>query len=326
VTGYTWSGNWVSGGFDTGYSGNDSEAFVVKLSPTGGHLWSSYLGGNSNDSGTGIALATGDVVLTGKTTSTGWIPGSSYRGGDSDGFVAKVADRALVISSVSASGIQIVGNKPGTTPYYTQCQPDEMVWLSAPDPATISGQRYNFLRWTLDGQPAPAGTALTVTMDADHTAVAQYALQTYTLTVQSSPAPGITISGDMPGTTNYTATCDDQQVVNLAAPATATVSGAEYGFLRWSLDGVDQEYGERNLQVLMDANHTAVSQWRLAGDVDGDCRVNVLDLITARNRLLLSPEDPANIDAIRQADVNGDGTVSILDMIFTRNRLGANCP
>ena len=60
VAGETRSSGWVSGGFDTSFGapfgGNDPDAFVVKLSPTGDHLWSTYLGGTFGDSGKGIAL------------------------------------------------------------------------------------------------------------------------------------------------------------------------------------------------------------------------------------------------------------------------------
>ncbi len=38
VTGYTFSADWTSSGFATSFNGN-ADAFVVKLSPNGGHLW-----------------------------------------------------------------------------------------------------------------------------------------------------------------------------------------------------------------------------------------------------------------------------------------------
>ncbi len=55
AAGYTKSSGWTSGGFDTSYhSAND--AFVAKFSPSGGHLWSTYLGASGEDSADGIAL------------------------------------------------------------------------------------------------------------------------------------------------------------------------------------------------------------------------------------------------------------------------------
>ena len=51
VSGMTGSSGWVSGGWDTSLAGY-TDGFVVKLSgTTGGHLWSSYLGGSNYDYG-----------------------------------------------------------------------------------------------------------------------------------------------------------------------------------------------------------------------------------------------------------------------------------
>jgi len=93
VTGQTMSSGWVSGGWDTNHGGG-YDGFLVKLSPSGGHLWSSYLGGGSDDRASGIALdATGSVLVTGYTTTSGWVSGgwdTSY-GGDYDAFVVKLS-------------------------------------------------------------------------------------------------------------------------------------------------------------------------------------------------------------------------------------------
>ncbi len=95
VTGPTQSGGWVSGGFDTTYNGGYDDAFVAKLSPQGSHLWSTYLGGSDWDWGYGIAVnASGNIVVTGETTSSGWVSGgfdTTYNG-DRDAFVARIRD------------------------------------------------------------------------------------------------------------------------------------------------------------------------------------------------------------------------------------------
>jgi len=59
----------------------------------------------------------------------------------------------------------------------------------------------------------------------------------------------------------------------------------------------------------------------LEGDVNGDCIVNILDLIYARNRLGADVESGDN----SKADMNSDGRVNILDLIYIRNRLGNRC-
>jgi len=45
LTGGTWSSGWASGGFDTSCNGA-YDAFVAKLTASGGHAWSTYLGGS----------------------------------------------------------------------------------------------------------------------------------------------------------------------------------------------------------------------------------------------------------------------------------------
>ncbi len=76
VTGLTFSSGWASGGFDTSHNGGTYDAFVAKLSPSGAHLWSTYLGGNDLDQGRGIAAdSAGNVLVTGETLSGGWVSG-----------------------------------------------------------------------------------------------------------------------------------------------------------------------------------------------------------------------------------------------------------
>ncbi len=95
VTGRTHSPGWVSGGFDTSYNGGDNDAFVAVLSPSGAHLWSSYLGGSERDDAKGVAVdADGNALVTGSTSSPGWVSGGfdeSYNGG-TDAFVARITD------------------------------------------------------------------------------------------------------------------------------------------------------------------------------------------------------------------------------------------
>lgn len=92
VAGFTRSTNWVSGGFDNSYNGAE-DAFVVKLSPGGAHLWSSYLGGNSDERAYSLAVdSQGNVAVVGSTSSAGWVSGgfdTSYNGGG-DAFLTKL--------------------------------------------------------------------------------------------------------------------------------------------------------------------------------------------------------------------------------------------
>jgi len=135
-----------------------------------------------------------------------------------------------------------------------------------------------------EGALASSDNPATVLMSGDKTVIAYFTRGV--LTVLSAPTNGAVITGDEPGTTPYTAICTEQQLVNLTA--LATMSGASsrtYHFLYWLVDDVAQTYGQDELQLIMDTDHkaTAVYDWRLPGDVTGDCIVNVLDMIFVRN-------------------------------------------
>jgi VCBS repeat-containing protein len=94
VTGTTDSPDWVSGGYDTTHNGGGGDAFVAELGPSGNHRWSSYLGGTRYDDGTGVAVdGEGNVLVTGETSSEGWVYGGydesfNYWG---NGFLAKLS-------------------------------------------------------------------------------------------------------------------------------------------------------------------------------------------------------------------------------------------
>ena len=109
ITGDTNSTNFpvTAGKFDTSFNG-EYDAFVAKV--TGGCLlsWASYLGGNNNDYGYGIALDNASkCLITGSTDSTNFPrPGgfdTSYNGGG-DVFVAKMTADGNQLSWASYLG------------------------------------------------------------------------------------------------------------------------------------------------------------------------------------------------------------------------------
>ncbi len=107
VTGTTDSSGWISGGADTSHNGGN-DAYVVKLSGSGSHLWSTYLGGNIGDEGHGIAVdASDNVLVTGMTRSSGWISGDNYNGnynGNYDAFVSKLSSSGSHLWSTYLGG------------------------------------------------------------------------------------------------------------------------------------------------------------------------------------------------------------------------------
>ncbi len=98
VAGSTASTNFptLAGAFQASNGGTSgSDAFVLRLTPTGAGNYSSYLGGSGDDAATGVALdALGNAYLAGLTNSTNFpVTGGAYQSsnaGGYDAFVAKV--------------------------------------------------------------------------------------------------------------------------------------------------------------------------------------------------------------------------------------------
>jgi hypothetical protein len=103
VSGDTSSSNFPTtpGSFDTTFNGSFADAFVSKLNPTGSALvYSTYLGGSSDDLGRGVTVDTaGSAYVSGSTRSSNFptTPGSfdtTFNGGmgigSGDGFVTKL--------------------------------------------------------------------------------------------------------------------------------------------------------------------------------------------------------------------------------------------
>jgi hypothetical protein len=85
------------------------DAFVAKLSPASGLVYSTYLGGTGDDIGRGLVLdASGNVCLTGQTTSAGFpTAGSPIQpslAGQNDAFVATLSPAAGLIESTFLGG------------------------------------------------------------------------------------------------------------------------------------------------------------------------------------------------------------------------------
>ncbi|MGD1002562.1 MAG: InlB B-repeat-containing protein [Candidatus Brocadiia bacterium] len=169
---------------------------------------------------------------------------------------------ALTVQSTPPTGLSIgssTGNN-GTTSYTNTVAYGTSVDLQAPatDPAG-----YTFSYWTLNGTPQPAGEKeITPTMPATAmTAVAVYTVNTYTLTVQSTPPTGVVVTSSTAdgGTTNYTVTGVGYGTsVNLAAPATDPTG---YTFSKWTVNGTAQTAGQKSVTFTMTAATTAVAQY-----------------------------------------------------------------
>ena len=169
---------------------------------------------------------------------------------------------ALKVQSAPPTGLSIgssAGNG-GTTPY-TVSNVAYGTGLDLVAPAT-DPLGYTFSCWTLNGTPQVAGAKeIRPTMPATSlTAVAQYTLNTYPLTAQSTPPSGVVITSSTGnnGTTPYTNTVAYGTVVNLVAPATDPTG---YTFQHWTQNGVATVLGTgpKSITFTMHMAMTAVA-------------------------------------------------------------------
>ncbi|MDR4507687.1 MAG: SBBP repeat-containing protein [Candidatus Brocadiaceae bacterium] len=97
VTGYTASSDFpMANAIDGSHNGGYYDSFVTKIHASGVSLLSTYLGGNGEDYGAGIAVdGAGNVYVTGDTASSDFPTVNAidgiYRGGRRDVFVTKIA-------------------------------------------------------------------------------------------------------------------------------------------------------------------------------------------------------------------------------------------
>jgi len=166
----------------------------------------------------------------------------------------------LYINSTPETGVNITvtpddidSKGSGTTNFTRTYDSGTEVTLTAP--AIHNGK--NFQKWLVDNADR-TDRAITVTMDSDHTAQAVYQASTYTLTVQSSPDTGASITvtpndnnDQGSGNTQFFRTYDYGTIANLTAPA----SHNGKNFVKWLIDGVENT--NRTIQVTMKKNHTA---------------------------------------------------------------------
>jgi len=246
----------------------------------------------------------------------------------SDDMTARLwlAGPDLSIRSAPIAEVSITGDATGVTDFHrTFPEASQSVTLTAPSIALSGAARYDFVRWEINGEQHPQGeTTVEFTVDASMTATAVYQIRTHTLTVVSEPFGGLDTMGDHPGNTPYCATGVDQEAVHLAldSPLNIMHGANSYNFLYWLIDGLPQPRGCTSVDILMDADRTATAVYNLFADANGDCHVNVLDLIFIRNRLGANPNTGDNW---RADIVAGDGAINVLDLIAVRNYLGTKC-
>ena len=111
-------------------------------------------------------------------------------------------------------------------------------------------------------------------------------------------------------------TKDDKLTVSIDGQLKGT-----YTYVAWGPANYDMFATVLGSAIVLDSVKILVKDLPTPGDVNLDCKVNILDLIFIRNRL---NQDPATGDNW-QADVNADGKINILDLIAVRNALNTTC-
>jgi hypothetical protein len=171
---------------------------------------------------------------------------------------------ALTVQSTPPTGIVITSTSAdGGTTNYTMSSVGYGASVKLAAPAT-NPAGYTFWQWTINGTAQTAGLKnITFTMPATATtATAEYTLNTYTLTVQSTPLTGLSIGSSTGnnGTTNYTNTVAYGTSVNLQAPATDPTG---YTFSQWTVSGTAQTAGLKSITFTMTAGTTATAAYTL---------------------------------------------------------------
>ena len=103
------SSSWVSGGWQLVYGGGGSDGFLVKISNSGLHLWSSYIGGSMEDGCLGLTTdSDGNIFAVGDTASNSWCSGgwNTTNAGKIDGYLLKVSSIGQHMWSASFGGLQ----------------------------------------------------------------------------------------------------------------------------------------------------------------------------------------------------------------------------
>jgi uncharacterized repeat protein (TIGR02543 family) len=213
---------------------SSSGASGVSISSTTGH------GGTTTytktlDEGTSVTLTA--PALAGKTF-VGWSGGVTSSSQEitltmdaSKSVTANyITEYTLSVSSSGASSVSITSatGHGGTTDYTKTVIDGTTVTLTAP---VLSGK--TFTGWT--GSVNQSTPTISFSMTADKTVTANYAVTTYSLSVNSSGAAGVLITSTTAhgGVTNYTKTVADGAAVNLTAPEYVGSGASRKAFVNW---------------------------------------------------------------------------------------------
>jgi len=308
---------------DANYGGYD--AWVVCVDADGVKLWDTSYGG-SGDDGLQCVQQTGNggLVLGGYSSSS---PGSgnktspSYGGSD---FWVLMVNESVTVDEGETAAIEGVFNDIDST--------DTVTIAASVGTITQTGTSNGTWNWSHTPADGPTDSQ-TVTVTA-----------TDMLGTGSSVTFELVVENVAPSIEFFTADATEiYQGFPCILSAAASDPGREFDPLTYTWNfgdgtelvsgvGMTQAshtygaHGEYTITLTVsddDGGQTSetldVTVW-MQGDVNRDCKLNILDLLFVRNRL----NKDINTDDNRHADVNGDGAINILDLLYVRNRLSTD--
>jgi uncharacterized repeat protein (TIGR01451 family) len=239
ITGNTYSTNFpvTPNAFRSKNVGNTA-AFVTKLNPTGTALpYSTYVGGNTNDSGNAIAVdGLGNIYLAGETSSSNFplVAALQPYFGDTDAFILKMNaggstlkystyyggsrdDHATAIALDTLGNAYIAGRTSSS----------DFPGMNALQPG-FGGNVDAFVLRVVDApMPVSSTTAdLSVSMTANASTIKPGESITYTITVNNGgpdPAAHVMLGDSLPDSTSLGSAMPSQGTCNSAVPLTCTL-------------------------------------------------------------------------------------------------------
>ena len=204
----------------------------------------------------------------------------------------------------------------------TEPLPDDEGWLAeAPAAYTITGGEgtVTLYAWVMDASGNVGGKSAAILFSTAAPVVSNIAV--------TAGAPGSGIATVTWNTTDVPAFPSVMfGVVSLVGATPNTALGTAVGTAHSVvLDGIADATNYKIIVVSNNKSEPAIywpKPWPIDGDANGDCRVNILDLIFIRNKL----NQPVGTGDNWKANVNQDANINILDLIFVRNKLNTSCP
>jgi len=222
--------------FDPAYTGPNGDAYLAKISASGGALlYSTFLGGTVGENGAAAVALTpaGHILIAGWTDSpdfptTADASDPSFNG-VRDVFVAKFSLAFQVVVDSDPAGLQVsIDGTSYTTPRTFSCMGGTSATLGVTSPQNAGSTRYTFEAWSDGGGPSHG-----LPCDGPKTVVASFVTE-FELTVDTIPSGRLVMIDGAVRTAPASAWCPSGSSVTLDAPSPQNSTGLRHVFASWS--------------------------------------------------------------------------------------------